>query len=129
MYLIVSSIFRKLLSIILSLIICGCSTLSGFTRFENIERSEITDKNLPNGSRVVLELKDGSRKRITIANVSCNDVSDTGGYRKSKSDIFAITVLSWGDFTSNTSSSNGSEDTVVEVATETGVNVLEVLVA
>ena len=110
----------KWLIMFITLTFSGCSTFKESTRFENIGPSEITNENLPKGSRVVLDLKDGSRKGITIANVSENDVSGTAGFRISKSDIFAITVLSWGDFSSNT-----SDDTVAGVTTDTGENVIE----
>ncbi|MFT5452482.1 MAG: ABC-type uncharacterized transport system auxiliary subunit [Enterobacterales bacterium] len=111
----------KTLWVVLALaVLGGCAIIDETSRHKIVDPNEITKENLPIDSRVRLELRDGSQKNISVARVTVNSILDSAGLIIPKSEIYAITVLSWGDFTSNS-----SEDTVVEVATETGVNVLE----
>ena len=100
----------------------GCATTGGSGRFENVQAEEITEEHLPKGSRVKLEVADGSTVRMTIAAIDEQYVYSTRSKKITKSEIRALTVLSWGDFGDGSST---TQEEVKEAAKGVGVEVLK----
>jgi len=117
--------YKWLLATVLTLIVCGCTTFNEPDRFENVDPEEITENNLPKGAIVTLELKDGSIRRVNISNIDATNISSTNGELILISDVIALSVQSWGDFSSSSPASDSSKNTAAEVTTKVGVGVIE----
>ena len=84
--------------IILAFVSVGCVSTEKPERFEIINSEEITQENLPVGSRIEVELDDGSVKEIEVLSIDERYIHSKSQDKVVKESVRFLTILSLGIF-------------------------------